>query len=42
MLHHTAMSDGSAVIHLNRHDSITLDGITKAELKAHPKDFAFG
>lgn len=42
VLRHTTMGDGSATIHLNPHDSITLDGITKAQLKAHPKDFAFG
>lgn len=42
VLRHTTMSDGSATIQLNPHDSITLDGITKGQLKAHPNDFAFG
>jgi autotransporter passenger strand-loop-strand repeat protein len=40
VLQHTTMSFGSATIHLNPHDSITLDGVTKAQLKAHPHDFA--
>ena len=41
VLRHTTMSDGSATIHLNPHDTITLDGVTKGQLKAHPNDFSF-
>lgn len=43
VLSHTTMGDdGSATIHLNPHDSITVDGVSKAQLKAHPQDVAFG
>ena len=42
VLRHTTMSGGSATIHVNPQDSITLDGVTKAQLHAHPNDFAFG
>ena len=40
VLQHTTMHAGSAVIHLNPQDTITLDGISKTQLKAHPHDFA--
>ena len=40
-LNHTTMSDAGAVLHLSQHDSITFDGLTKADLKAHPQVFAF-
>lgn len=42
VLHHTVTSHGSAEIQVNRQDSITLDGVTKAELKAHRNDFLLG
>jgi hypothetical protein len=43
LLSHTTMGDdGSATIHLNPHDAITIDGVSKAQLKAHPQDVAFG
>ncbi len=41
VLRHTAMSEGSATIHLNPVDSITLDGITKARLAHSPDAFTF-
>ena len=41
VLRNTTMSGGSAEIHLNPQDTITLDGVTKAQLKAHPGDFVF-
>lgn len=41
VLRHTSMSDGSATIHLNRHDSITLDGVTKGQISHNPQAFAF-
>lgn len=42
VLHHTTMGDdGSATIHLNPHDSITLDGVTKSQLAHHSAVFAF-
>ena len=34
--HTTTALDGDAVIHLNRTDTIKLDGVTKAELITHP------
>ena len=40
VLNHTTMGDGSATIHLNPHDSITLDGVTRAQIKSHAQDFA--
>ena len=39
VLQHTTMVDGSATIHFGGGNTITLDGINKVELKAHPKDF---
>ena len=39
--HITTGLDGSAVLHLNPNDSIQIDGVTKAELIAHPSDFRF-
>jgi len=42
LFHHiTTALDGDAVIHLNRRDTIKVDGITKAELITHPSDFRF-
>ena len=42
LLHHiTTALDGDAVIHLDRRDSIKVDGISKAELITHPSDFRF-
>ena len=34
--------DGNAVIHLNPHDSITLLGVSTAQLAHNPVDFVFG
>ena len=39
--HITTALDGDAVIHLNPHDSIKLDGVTKADLVKHPNVFRF-
>ena len=41
VLSHTQNVNGSAVIHVDAHDTITLQNVTKAELKAHPNDFSF-
>ena len=41
VLHHTTMSDGSATIHTGLDESVTLTGVTKAQLAAHPHDFVF-
>jgi hypothetical protein len=41
VLQHTTMQDGNAVIHMSATDTITLENVTKAELKAHPQDFKF-
>lgn len=42
LFHHiTTALDGDAVIHLDRRDTIKVDGITKAELITHPSDFRF-
>lgn len=41
VLHSTHMAGGDAVIAASPTDTITLQGITKAELRAHPSDFAF-
>ncbi len=40
-LNHTTMSGGNATIHVDKQDTVTLDGVTKAQLKAHPGDFLF-
>ena len=32
---------GDTTIHVDKQDTITLVGVTKAELKAHPNDFTF-
>ncbi len=37
----TTMVDGNATIHVDKQDTITLDGVTKAQLKARPGDFVF-
>ena len=39
ILSHTHDAGGSAVIHVGAHQTITLDGITTAELKANRQDF---
>ena len=41
VLRHTAMSGGDAVIRLSPRDSVTLVGVTRQELRAHPGAFAF-
>lgn len=42
VIRHTSTAlDGDAVIHLDRTDSIKLDGVTKADLLTHPNVFAF-
>lgn len=41
VLLHTTMSNGSAEIHLNPHDTIKLDGVNLAQLTTNPKDFVF-
>ena len=41
VLHHTTMSDGSATIHMGNDQSVTLTGVTKAQLAANPHDFVF-
>ena len=43
VLRHTTMSNGSATIHdpNNSGDTLTLMGVTKAELKSNPHDFTF-
>ena len=41
MRHTTTALDGSAVIHLDRHDAIKLDGVTKADLLMNPHDIYF-
>jgi hypothetical protein len=41
LLDHTHDLNGSAVIRLDGHDTITLEGVTKAELAAHHSDFKF-
>ena len=41
VLRHTSMSDDGAVIHLSSRDSVTLVGVTKQELRAHPSVFTF-
>lgn len=42
VLRNTTMSGTGAVIHVSPRDTVVLDGISKAELQAHQKDFAFG
>ena len=39
--HTTTALDGDAVIHLNSHDSIKIDGVTKADLITHPNVVRF-
>lgn len=41
VLRHTTMSSEGAVIHLSAQDSVTLVGVTKQALRAHPGAFAF-
>ena len=41
VLHDTHMVGGDAVIAVSPTDTITLQGVTKAELRAHPSDIAF-
>jgi len=42
VFHHTTTAlDGSAVIHLDKSDSIKVDGVTKAQLIANAGDFRF-
>ncbi len=41
MRHTTTALDGDAVIHLNSHDSIKIDGVTKADLITHPNVVRF-
>lgn len=42
VFHHTTTAlDGSAVIHLDKNDSIKVDGVTKAQLIANTGDFRF-
>ena len=41
VLRHTTMSGADAVIHLTPHDSVTLVGVSKGELRADPGAFAF-
>ena len=38
-LNHTTQVGGNAVLHLYGNETVTLDGVTKAQLKAHPGDF---
>ena len=38
---HTTMQGGNAVLHLYANETVTLDGVTKAQLKAHPGNFLF-
>ena len=38
VLNHTNMVDGSATIHLNPQDSITLDGVSKTQIKSYTQD----
>ncbi len=42
VLRHTTGGPGGAVIHAGGDDTIKLQGVTKAELKAHPNAFVFG
>ena len=37
----TTMSDGSATIHTGQDQSVTLTGVTKQQLAAHPHDLVF-
>ncbi len=39
VLSHTTVAGGSATIHVDGQDAVTLDGVTKAQLKAHGGDF---
>ncbi len=41
VLNSTTVSGGTATIHVNRQDTITLDGVSRADLKAHRSDFLF-
>lgn len=41
LLHHSVTSGGDTTIHLDSYSSITLDGVSKAQLQAHPGDFKF-
>ena len=38
---HTSQVGANAVLHLFGNETVTLDGVTKAQLKAHPGDFLF-
>ena len=41
VLHHTQTIEQDAVISVGPHETITLQGVTAAELRAHPGDFRF-
>ena len=41
VLHHTSMSGGDATIHIAPNESVTLTGVSKAQLANHPGDFVF-
>ena len=42
VLRHTTMSQDNVIIHIDPRDTVTLDNVTKAELRAHPSDFSIG
>ena len=41
LLSHSSFADGDLTIHLTKHSEITLDGISKADLKSHASDIKF-
>ena len=41
LLSHSSFADGDLTIHLTSHTSITLDGVSKADLKSHASDIKF-
>ena len=41
VLHHTSMSGGDATIHIAPNESVTLTGVSKAQLANHPGDLVF-
>ena len=42
ILRHTTMSQDNVIIHIDARDSVTLENVTKADLRAHPSDVAIG
>ena len=42
ILRHTTMSQDNVIIHTDARDSVTLENVTKADLRAHPSDVAIG